>query len=123
MARRLGWVLAGLVGVAAMAPGVADACGGCFAPPETQQVVTDHRMVMAIHADESILWDQFRYTGRPQDFSWILPVRGEVRVELASGGEVVGRATGLTPSGRLVVQTASGPEEITAGDVNHLRSA
>lgn len=85
MARRLGWVLAGLVGVAAMAPGVADACGGCFAPPETQQVVTDHRMVMAIHADESILWDQFRYTGRPQDFSWILPVRGEVRVELASG--------------------------------------
>lgn len=85
MARRLGWVLAGLMGVAAMAPAVADACGGCFAPPETQQVVTDHRMVMAIHADESILWDQFRYTGRPQDFSWILPVRGEVRIELASG--------------------------------------
>jgi len=42
-------------------------------------------MVMAIHATESILWDQFRYTGRPQDFSWILPVRGDVQVELASG--------------------------------------
>jgi MYXO-CTERM domain-containing protein len=61
------------------------ACGGCFAPPETVQVVTDHRMVMALHADEAILWDQIQYTGRPQDFAWILPVRGDVRVEVASG--------------------------------------
>ncbi len=86
MTRRTVWILAAMLGVgSALAPGVAAACGGCFAPPETQQVVTDHRMVMAIHADESILWDQFRYTGRPQDFSWILPVRGDVQIELASG--------------------------------------
>jgi hypothetical protein len=42
-------------------------------------------MVMAIHADEAILWDQIQYTGRPQDFAWILPVRGDIRVEIASG--------------------------------------
>src|SRR4051812_29809011 len=69
----------------ALAPRIAEACGGCFAPPETQQVVTDHRMVMAVHSNESILWDQIRYTGRPEDFSWVLPVAGTVRIELASG--------------------------------------
>lgn len=66
-------------------PSVAEACGGCFAPSETQQVVTDHRMVMAVHADRSILWDQIRYTGRPEEFSWILPVSGEITVRTASG--------------------------------------
>ena len=45
----------------------------------------------------------------------------EVRVELASGEIVVGTATGMTPSGRLVVETEDGPQEITAGDVHHLR--
>ncbi|MBL8601027.1 MAG: DUF2330 domain-containing protein [Myxococcales bacterium] len=80
---RWGLALVGALGLSALGA-EASACGGCFAPPETVQVVTDHRMVMAIHPDESILWDQFRYTGRPQDFSWILPVRGDVQVELAS---------------------------------------
>lgn len=47
----------------------------------------------------------------------------DVRVELASGAVVVGRATGLTESGRLVVETPAGVEEITAGDVHHLRPA
>ncbi|MEZ4406836.1 MAG: DUF2330 domain-containing protein [Polyangiales bacterium] len=71
--------------VTALAPAAASACGGCFAPPEVQQVVTDHRMVMAIHADESILWDQIQYSGRPEDFSWVLPVRGMVDLQVASG--------------------------------------
>jgi BirA family biotin operon repressor/biotin-[acetyl-CoA-carboxylase] ligase len=47
----------------------------------------------------------------------------DVRVELANGVLVVGRATGMTPSGRLVVETDAGVEEITAGDVHHLRPA
>jgi hypothetical protein len=38
------------------APSAAEACGGCFGPSQTVQVVTDHRMVMAIHSDETILW-------------------------------------------------------------------
>jgi MYXO-CTERM domain-containing protein len=63
----------------------ADACGGCFGPSETNQVVTDHLMVMALHGSESILWDQIRYSGRPQDFSWVLPVQGDATLELAEG--------------------------------------
>lgn len=77
--------LVAAVSVPTLSAGDADACGGCFAPSETNQVVTDHLMVMAIHASESILWDQFRYSGRPQDFSWVLPVQGDARLELASG--------------------------------------
>lgn len=52
-----------------------EACGGCFAPPQTVQVVTDHRMVLSLSRERTVLWDQFRYTGRPEDFSWILPIR------------------------------------------------
>ncbi len=64
---------AGLLALAA--PTDADACGGCFAPPQTVQVVTDHRMVLALSPDRTTLWDQFRFTGRAEDFSWILPIR------------------------------------------------
>ncbi|MET0883232.1 MAG: biotin--[acetyl-CoA-carboxylase] ligase, partial [Acidimicrobiales bacterium] len=47
----------------------------------------------------------------------------DVRVELASGAVIVGRATDLNDRGRLVVATADGPQEVTAGDVHHLRPA
>lgn len=73
------------LGAVALAPSTASACGGCFGPSQTVQVVTDHRMVMAIHSDESVLWDQIRYSGRPEDFSWVLPVRGDVQVMTAEG--------------------------------------
>jgi len=78
-------LLVAALGLPTLSSNVADACGGCFAPSETNQVVTDHLMVMALHASESILWDQIRYSGRPQDFSWVLPVQGDATVELASG--------------------------------------
>jgi hypothetical protein len=66
--------------------GEAQACGGCFAPPGAAQVVTDHRMVLALARTQTTLWDQFQYSGNPQDFSWILPIRytDTTRVELAS---------------------------------------
>ncbi len=68
-----------------MAPSTAQACGGCFAPPGAVQVVTDHRMALSLSADRTILWDQFRYSGRPSDFSWILPIHNgpDVRIEVA----------------------------------------
>ncbi len=46
-----------------------------------------------------------------------------VRVELAGGGSLTGTAVDLTGSGHLVVETGSGPREVTAGDVVHLRPA
>ncbi len=45
----------------------------------------------------------------------------DVRVA-TPGGEVAGRASGLDPSGALVVDTASGPVVVTAGDVEHVRT-
>ena len=74
----------GMIG-SAVAPSTALACGGCFAPPGAVQVVTDHRMALSLSADRTILWDQFRYSGRPSDFSWILPIRSgpDVRIEVA----------------------------------------
>lgn len=72
-------------GLASMAgPRAAEACGGCFAPPNAVQVVTDHRMVLSLSATRTVLWDQFRYSGRPVDFSWILPIRSgpDVRIEV-----------------------------------------
>ncbi len=81
------WAMAAVLVAAAAgtAPSAVEACGGCFAPPNAVQVVTDHRMVLSLSSERTILWDQFRYTGRPADFSWILPIRNgpSVRIEVA----------------------------------------
>jgi hypothetical protein len=108
------------------APSSALACGGCFGPSETVQVVTDHRMVMAVHPDESILWDQIRYTGDPADFSWVLPVSGDVRIELAtneffevldqiSAPQIRAPFVNLTCPGNVYDGTASPPAAADAG--------
>jgi MYXO-CTERM domain-containing protein len=72
--------------ITAVQPRVADACGGCFAPPGSAQVVTDHRMVLSMSTTRTVLWDQFQYAGRPEEFSWILPIRytDRTQVQLAS---------------------------------------
>jgi BirA family transcriptional regulator, biotin operon repressor / biotin---[acetyl-CoA-carboxylase] ligase len=44
----------------------------------------------------------------------------EVRVSLA-GEELTGRASAIDDAGRLVVETATGPRAVSAGDVVHLR--
>lgn len=55
----------------------AHACGGCFHQPSptSVQVVTDHRMVFAVSDRRTILWDQFAFSGRAEEFTWILPIR------------------------------------------------
>src|SRR3954471_11117244 len=65
----------------------ADACGGCFHPEADVggSVVTDHRMVFEITTKETILWDQVRYTGNPEEFAWVLPVRAGATIELSRG--------------------------------------
>ena len=66
-------------------PTDADACGGCFHPVAESgvSVVTDHRMVFKLSKTETVLWDQVRYSGDPEEFAWVLPVRGGARVELS----------------------------------------
>jgi MYXO-CTERM domain-containing protein len=62
----------------------ARACGGCFRPQQVVSAVNAHRMVFSVSPTQSILWDQFSYSGDPQDFAWVLPVHAaNVKVELA----------------------------------------
>ncbi len=65
----------------------AHACGGCFHPPEPQSrgtQVTGHRMILSISKDQTTLYDQIEYVGAPEDFAWVLPIRGQVEVGLSS---------------------------------------
>jgi hypothetical protein len=61
------------------------ACGGCFSPPAPTQVtvVTGHRMAFSISPTQSVLWDQIQYSGSPQDFAWVLPVKAGAKIELS----------------------------------------
>lgn len=68
---------------ATVAPHPAHACGGCFHPPTQVTVVTGHRMVFSVSQQQSVLWDQIQYSGSPQDFAWILPVRAGATVQLS----------------------------------------
>ncbi|MBX3228659.1 MAG: DUF2330 domain-containing protein [Labilithrix sp.] len=64
--------------------GEAEACGGCFIPPADATVVNDHRMAFSISQNQTVLWDQIRYSGDPSEFAWVLPVKPGARIELAN---------------------------------------
>lgn len=87
MGLRLAVSAAGLLAatLALVVPRDARACGGCFhATTDTStSFVTDHRMVVSISKEQTVLWDQVRFTGAPSEFAWVLPVRDGARVELA----------------------------------------
>lgn len=61
------------------------ACGGCFSPLPTTGVseVVGHRMVFAISDERTVLWDQFEYSGSPEEFSWVLPIQPGAYLEAA----------------------------------------
>lgn len=46
----------------------------------------------------------------------------DVRVDLPGGGALTGRATGIDPGGRLIVQAPGGESAVGAGDVVHVRA-
>jgi BirA family biotin operon repressor/biotin-[acetyl-CoA-carboxylase] ligase len=52
-----------------------------------------------------------------------LTVGRDVRVEMPAGEQLVGRATGVDASGRLVVAGPAGEAAVSAGDVVHVRPA
>lgn len=62
----------------------AEACGGCFVPPEANTQVTGHRMVLSVSSTASTLWDQITYSGDPASFAWVLPIRGQVEIGISS---------------------------------------
>jgi hypothetical protein len=73
-ALKIGTLAILLACAALLAPARSEACGGCFGPPATTSTVTGHRMAFAVSAERTVLWDQFEYSGAPEDFSWVLPV-------------------------------------------------
>jgi hypothetical protein len=63
----------------------ASACGGCFHPPtQTVTDITDERMLLAVSATQSTLYDQIEYSGSPTSFAWVLPIHGTVNVGLSA---------------------------------------
>ena len=85
---RLSFCAALVVGAMTFAgPRAAEACGGYFiaanSGAQEANVVTGHRMALAISQDETVLWDQIEYAGAPEEFSWVLPVKAGAVVEVA----------------------------------------
>ncbi len=85
----------------ALLPQTAEACGGCFSPPNptgSPTVVTRHQMAVSMNMEESTLWDQIEYAGDPEDFVWVLPVRNGAPVELADNAffEALEQVTTIT---------------------------
>jgi hypothetical protein len=103
--RKSASLLALLVGSTALLalPRRADACGGCFheEPPtptsQTNSVVTDHRMVVALSSTATTLWDQIEYVGDPTEFAWVLPIRGSVVVGVGSNSFIDSLDTATAP--------------------------
>ena len=75
-------------GALASAERHARACGGCFTPPpppsETESVITDEKMMLAIPTTQTTLYDQINYSGSPASFAWVLPIKGPVTVGLSA---------------------------------------
>jgi len=93
--------------------GEALACGGCFHDAPTPQkpiiessVVSDHRMVLAIAPQQTILWDQIRYTGDPSEFAWVLPVRPGTTIEISHDEWIAALDATTQPT---IVQPQSAP--------------
>ncbi len=60
------------------------ACGACLAPPSQTTVVTGHRMALSVSPKQTVLWDQIEYSGAPEQFAWVLPVKPGAIVQLSS---------------------------------------
>ena len=77
----------------------ARACGGCFTPPpppmESESVITDEKMILAISMTQTTLYDQISYSGSPSSFAWVLPIKGTVTVGLSADVlfQVINQAT------------------------------
>jgi len=94
--RVAGACLAGGAGWLAV-PGDANACGGCFNAGVSAPVVA-HRMAFAISQERTVLWDQFQFSGSPDEFSWVLPVLPGAYLELSTDAwfEALDATTSIT---------------------------
>ncbi|MBK8256294.1 MAG: DUF2330 domain-containing protein [Polyangiaceae bacterium] len=62
----------------------ASACGGCFVPLTESTQVTSHKMILSVSPEATTLWDQITYSGDPESFAWILPIKGTAEVGISA---------------------------------------
>ncbi len=84
LSKNVGWALPLVATFLTVQPPNAEACGGCFVPPEENTVVTGHRMILSVGMTQSTLYDQIEYSGDPEEFAWVLPIVGTVDVGTSS---------------------------------------
>lgn len=73
-----------IAGAALLASRDATACGACFVPPKVDTQVTGHLMIFSTSMAQTTLYDQIEYVGNPESFSWVLPIHGQVDVNLSA---------------------------------------
>jgi hypothetical protein len=80
------WLLSLSAAVAAAITSTHDAsaCGGCFVQQTENTQVAGHRMILSVSLQATTLWDQITYSGEPESFAWVLPIKGTVDVGLSS---------------------------------------
>jgi MYXO-CTERM domain-containing protein len=61
-----------------------DASACAVLTPDQSIPVTGHKMILSLSKDRTFLWDQFTFTGTPESFAWILPVKGPINVAVSS---------------------------------------
>ncbi|MEO8180286.1 MAG: DUF2330 domain-containing protein [Deltaproteobacteria bacterium] len=119
------WITAARVASACLAggagwlavPGDATACGGCFNAGVSAPVVA-HRMAFAISQERTVLWDQFQFSGSPDEFSWVLPVLPGAYLELSTDAwfEALDATTSITVQPPLVTCADRGSQGCGASD-------
>jgi hypothetical protein len=81
--KKLVWMVP-TVALCSFQAGDADACGGCFVPPEENTQVTGHRMLLSVGMTQTTLYDQIEYDGDPAEFAWVLPIKGQAGLGVSS---------------------------------------
>ncbi len=116
------------IGINVAWPGPAGAGGACLdqvgaAEQPVDRTVLLDRLLSALGPRCDLLDEA---SGRPilaEEVRRRCATLGQVVRVIVPGGEVTGLATGIDDAGHLVVETASGPHQVTAGDVVHVRRA
>lgn len=87
-----------LAALAFSVPRTASACGGCFTSQTESTQVSGHKMILSAGMDGTTLWDQITYSGNPESFAWVLPIKGVVDVGLSSDAlfQVLDQLTAVT---------------------------
>lgn len=100
----------------------AHACGGCIVSQTETTQVTGHRMILSVSKDQTTLWDQITYSGDPQSFAWVLPIKGTVDVGLSSDAmfSALEQATAVTVNSPTInclpPDCVGGPPNAGGGD-------